>query len=117
MSMEQIQYSIPWNIVHQFSTHLRFSTRIFAWHRYQRHACRQGKAHAMIKTATFDAKGNKAASKLLADANYVLIDFVAKAHCYRYKKNKKKSIGKWKKDFGLPLECELSFSQFSAHSI
>ena len=89
MSMEQIQYSIPWNIVHQFSTHLRFSTRIFAWHRYQRHACRQGKAHAMIKTATFDAKGNKAASKLLADANYVLIDFVAKAHCYRYKKPKK----------------------------
>ena len=25
---------------------------IFAWHRYHRHACRQGKAHAKIRTAT-----------------------------------------------------------------
>jgi hypothetical protein len=72
--------------------------RIFAWHRYQRRACTQGKAHAKIRTATFNARGIKATSKLLAGANYVLIASSWK-RIVRVPKVKEKSIGKWKKIF------------------
>jgi hypothetical protein len=89
----------------------QFKLRIIAWHRYQRYACRQGKAHAKIKTTTFDARGNKAKSKLLAGANYVLIVFFAEAHC------KSSKTTKMEKDIYLPLDGKLSFFQFSAHSI